>query len=182
MNDDEIITTFGFPRTTVCDDSAVADTAYWDCWTRSDAISGDHKEVLCAFKKAGEQQITIEFFGDASGVGPLIFEWYAELDPNDLTACDDCGLDLGNGEDSDSVDDVGAAKFTINPNPTSGEFTITLADNAEAMVDVINMAGQVVTSQKVEGSATINKALAAGVYTVVVKSNGGVSTKKLVVM
>ena len=177
LNDDEIITTFGFPRTTVCDDSAVADTAYWDCWTRSDAISGDHKEVLCAFEKAGEQQITIEFFGDASGVGPLIFEWYAELDPNDQFSCGDCGDgDLG------SVNDFKATKFTINPNPTSGEFTITLADNAEAMVDVINMAGQVVTSQKVEGSATINKALAAGVYTVVVKSNGGVSTKKLVVM
>ncbi|MBR5208579.1 MAG: T9SS type A sorting domain-containing protein, partial [Paludibacteraceae bacterium] len=51
----------------------------------------------------------------------------------------------------------------------------------EATVEVVNMAGQVVASQKVEGSAKINKALAAGVYTVVVKSNGAVSTKKLVV-
>ena len=43
------------------------------------------------------------------------------------------------------------------------------------------MAGQVVASQKVVGSATINKSLTAGVYTVVVKTNAGVSTQKLVV-
>nr|MCR5248022.1 T9SS type A sorting domain-containing protein [Paludibacteraceae bacterium]MCR5248820.1 T9SS type A sorting domain-containing protein [Paludibacteraceae bacterium] len=38
-----------------------------------------------------------------------------------------------------------------------------------------------VASQKVVGSATINKALPAGVYTVVVESNGSVDTQKLVV-
>ena len=43
------------------------------------------------------------------------------------------------------------------------------------------MAGQVVASQEIEGTATINKALAAGIYTVVVKSNGAVNTQKLVV-
>ena len=181
LKDNEVITTFGFPRTTVCDDPAVADTAYWDCWTRSDAISGDHKEVLCVFKNAGGQQITIKFYGDASGIGPLIFEWYKELDPEDPFVCGDCGWNFGDGEENGSVDDVDATKFSINPNPTSGEFTVTLADKAEASVEVVNMAGQVVASQKVEGSATINKSLTAGVYTVVVKSNGGVSTQKLVV-
>ena len=43
------------------------------------------------------------------------------------------------------------------------------------------MAGQVVASQKIVGSASINKSLTAGVYTVVVKTNAGVSTQKLVV-
>ena len=175
LKDNKVITTFGFPRTTVCDDPAVADTAYWDCWTRSDAISGDHKEVLCVFKNAGEQRITIKFYGDASGVGPLIFDWYKELDPDDPITCGDCG-----GWNTD-VNDVNASKFSINPNPTSGEFTITLADNIEANVEVVNMAGQVVVSQKVVGSATINKALASGVYTVVVKTDGSVNTQKLVV-
>ncbi|MEE1062691.1 MAG: cellulase family glycosylhydrolase [Paludibacteraceae bacterium] len=175
LKDNEVITTFGFPRTTVCDDPAVADTAYWDCWTRSDAISGDHKEVLCAFKNAGEQRITIKFYGDASGVGPLIFDWYKELDPDDPITCGDCG-----GWNTD-VNDVNASKFSINPNPTSGEFTVTLADKAEATVEVINMAGQIVVSQEVEGSATINKILPVGVYTVVIKSNGAVNTQKLVV-
>jgi hypothetical protein len=178
--DDKVITTFGFPRTTVCDDPAVADTAYWDCWTKSDAISGDHKEVLCVFKNAGEQRISIKFYGDASGVGPLVFDWYKELDFEDITHdCDAC--DFGEEDDSDSVDDVEATKFSIKPNPTSGAFTITLAENDEATVEVVNMAGQVVVSQKVVGSAIINNPLVPGVYTVIVKTNAGVSTQKLVV-
>ena len=127
------------------------------------------------FKNAGEQRITIKFYGDASGVGPLIFDWYKELDPDDPITCGDCG-----GLNTD-VNDVNASKFSINPNPTSGEFTITLADNIEANVEVVNMAGQVVVSQKIVGSATINKILPAGVYTVVVKTDGSVSTQKLVV-
>ena len=72
-------------------------------------------------------------------------------------------------------------KFSIYPNPTSGEFSVVLAENAEATVEIVNIAGQVVASQNIEGSATIKKALAAGVYTVVVRSNGAVSTQKLVV-
>ena len=76
---------------------------------------------------------------------------------------------------------ITSTEFSINPNPTSGEFTVTLADNAEASVEVVNMAGQVVASQKIVGSASINKSLTAGVYTVVVKTNAGVSTQKLVV-
>ncbi|MEE1177952.1 MAG: T9SS type A sorting domain-containing protein, partial [Paludibacteraceae bacterium] len=181
LKEDDAITKFGFPKTTVCADSTATDSTYWNCWAESDAISGDDKEVLCAFEKAGEQRITIEFYGDASGVGPLIFEWYKELDPEDPIVCGDCGWDFGDGEENGSVDDVDATKFSINPNPTSGEFTVTLADKAEASVEVVNMAGQVVASQKVEGSAIINKALTAGVYTVIVKTNAGVSTQKLVV-
>ena len=76
---------------------------------------------------------------------------------------------------------ITSTEFFINPNPTSGEFTITLAENIEANVEIVNMAGQVVASQRFEGTTTINNALTAGVYTVVVKSNGGVSTQKLVV-
>jgi len=182
LKDDKIITSFGFPRTTVCDDATVADSAYWDCWTKSDAISGDHKEVLCVFDESGVQEITIKFKGDASGVGPLIFDWYADLDPEDPITCGDCGGWFFDDEDEPgSVDDVNVTKFSINPNPTSGEFTIILADDAEATVDVVNMAGQIVVSQKIEGTAKINKALPAGVYTVVVKSNGGISAQKLVV-
>ncbi|MEE1176248.1 MAG: T9SS type A sorting domain-containing protein, partial [Paludibacteraceae bacterium] len=161
--------TFGFPKTTICADSTAADSTYWNCWAESDAISGDNKEVLCVFDKAGEQIITFRFYGDASGVGPLVFEWYKELDPEDPIT----GI----------ANEVNAAAlpFTLSPNPTSGDFTINLADNAEATLEVVNMAGQIVVAQDIEGSATINKVLPSGVYTVVVKSNGAVNTQKLVV-
>ena len=176
LKDNDVVTTFGFPKTTICADSTATDSTYWNCWAESDAISGGDKEVLCVFDKAGEQIMTFRFYGDASGVGPLIFEFYKELDPEDPIVCGDCG-----GDFPGAVDDVDATKFSINPNPTSGEFTVTLADNAEASVEVINMAGQIVASQKIVGSASINKSLTAGVYTVVVKTNAGVSTQKLVV-
>ena len=169
LKDNDVITKFGFPKTTVCADSTATDSTYWNCWAESDAISGDNKEVLCVFDKAGEQIITFRFYGDASGVGPLVFEWYKELDPEDPIT----GI----------ANEVNAAAlpFTISPNPTSGDFTINLADNAEATLEVVNMAGQIVVAQDIEGSATINKVLPSGVYTVVVKSNGAVNTQKLVV-
>ena len=169
LKEDDVITTFGFPKTTICADSTAADSTYWNCWAESDAISGDNKEVLCVFDKAGEQNITFKFYGDASGVGPLIFEFYKELDPEDPIT----GI----------ANEVNAAAlpFTVSPNPTSGEFIVTLAENIEASVKVVNMAGQVVVAQDIEGSATINKVLPSGVYTVVVKSNGAVNTQKLVV-
>ena len=169
LKEDDVITTFGFPKTTICADSTAADSTYWNCWAESDAISGDNKEVLCVFDKAGEQIITFRFYGDASGVGPLVFEWYKELDPEDPIT----GI----------ANEVNAAAlpFTLSPNPTSGDFTINLADNIEATLEVVNMAGQIVVAQDIEGSATINKVLPSGVYTVVIKSNGAVNTQKLVV-
>ncbi len=169
--DSESITSFGFPQTTKCDDKSVKTYEPWDCWTIADAKSSRNNVVLCLFPEAGEQEITIGFRDNAGGVGPLIFDWYVDYNAEDPVCC----------YDPSDVNDVDAVKFSINPNPTSGEFTITLADNVEASVEVINMAGQVVASQGIEGSATINKILPAGVYTVVVKSNGAVNTQKLVV-
>ncbi len=169
LTDNEAITTFGFPTTTKCADSSIDGSKEpWNCWAVSDAKSGRDKEVLCAFGESGQQEITIRFCASAGGVGPLIFEWYGDLEEGDpITAVSDVEAD--------------AVNFSIFPNPTSGEFTVALADDAEAIVEVVNMAGQVVASQNIEGSATIKKALAAGIYTVVVKSNGAVSTQKLVV-
>jgi len=169
LTDNEAITTFGFPTTTKCADSSIDGSKEpWNCWAVSDAKSGREKEVLCAFGESGNQEITIRFSASAGGVGPLMFEWFGDLEEGDpITAVSYVEADVVN--------------FTIYPNPTSGEFTVALADNAEASVEIVNVAGQVVASQKIEGSATIKKALAAGVYTVVVKSNGAVSTQKLIV-
>ncbi|MDO4524166.1 MAG: cellulase family glycosylhydrolase, partial [Bacteroidales bacterium] len=90
LDDETTITSFGFPRTTKCDDpKADIDFTPWDCWTVSDAKSGRNKEVLCYFKETGEQEITIVFNGNAGGVGPLIFDFYKELNPEDPYVC--CG-------------------------------------------------------------------------------------------
>lgn len=166
--DNEKVTTFGFPTTTTCADPSASVSEPWNCWAVADAKSGREKEILCAFGEAGTQEITIRFSGNAGGVGPLNFEWYGDLEEGDpITAVSDVEADVVN--------------FSIYPNPTSGEFTVALADNVEATVEIVNIAGQVVASQNIEGSATIKKALAAGIYTVVVKSNGAVSAQKLVV-
>ena len=171
---EEAVNVFGFQATTEseCAKPGIQltgkDKAPWDCWSYQNAKNGKKKVILCAFPKAGEQSITIRFSGDAGGTGPLDFSWYGDLDPNDpITGVSDV--------------ESNAVKFSIYPNPTSGEFVVALAENTKATVEVINMAGQVVASQNIEGSATIKKALAAGVYTVIVKSNGGVSSQKLVV-
>lgn len=167
LADMKSITTFGFPKTTVCADDSIDVSDIRNCWSEADAISGE-EEIFCAFNESGLQKVFISFLGDASGVGPLIFEWYGDLDPNDPIA----------GTDNVKSD---ALSFTIIPNPTSGEFSITLAENIEATVEVVNMAGQIVVAQKIEGSVAINRVLPSGVYTVVVESNGDVNTQKLVV-
>ncbi len=169
--DPDAVTAFGFQPMFECDDKSVNIKEPWDCWTIANAKSGRENVVLCVFPEAGEQTISIVFSGDAGGVGPLIFDWYGDINYEDPWCCSFPG----------DVNDIDAVKFSINPNPTSGEFAVTLADNVEASVEVVNMAGQVVASQKIVGSASINKSLTAGVYTVVVKTNAGVSTQKLVV-
>lgn len=170
------VTSFGFPVTTTCaDGKSISETYRWDCWQQSDAISGKRKEILCVFPKEGRQEIRIRFSGNAGGIGPLMFDFYKEIEEGFIIPCAPC-------DEEGDVDNVeSAAKFTIAPNPTSGEFTITLAENVEAAVEVINMAGQIVASQKIKGNATIDKSLSAGIYTVIVKSEGEVSTQKLVV-
>ena len=164
----DVINTFGFPKIDICADTTINVSDFKNCWQQVDAKSGDENVILCAFKDAGIYEINIEFKGDASGVGPLVFDWYGEIDHNDPIL---------------SVTDIESNKkiFSIYPNPTTGEFTVELVGKEEATVEVINMAGQIVAFQKIMGSATINKTLPAGVYTVVVKSNGAVNTQKLVV-
>ena len=168
LSDDKAITSFGFPKTTVCADDSIDVSDIRNCWAEADAISGDYKDVLVAFPEVGLNQIKFIFTGDASGVGPLIFEYYQPLEENDP---------ITSVAETQSEE----TEFVISPNPTSGEFTITLDENSKSTVEIVNMAGQVVVAQKIEGSVAINRVLPSGVYTVVVESNGAVSTQKLVV-
>ena len=92
---------------------------------------------------------------------------------------------------------VGISKNSINsvkniniyPNPTNGNTTlaIDLKNNANVEVTVTNMVGQIVKSTKTIGYSGTNKinvdvnGLAKGIYTVNVKLDGAISTKKLIV-
>ncbi len=163
----ELINTFGFALTTECAMAGATSAEPWNCWAACDAMSGKYEEVLCAFPEAGLNEIKFTFVDNAGGVGPLMFDFVGDLEEGDpITSV---------------VEPSAEEVFSIYPNPTSGEFTVALAENVEATVEIVNMAGQTVASQEIEGTATINKALTAGIYTVVVKSNGNVSTQKLVV-
>ncbi|MCQ2188487.1 MAG: cellulase family glycosylhydrolase [Paludibacteraceae bacterium] len=83
------------------------------------------------------------------------------------------------GEDTDiaNID----AEISLYYNTNSSELSITLINDGTADVEVINSIGQVVASKKVEKSATVNKKLPAGIYTVVVKDSERSTSKKLVI-
>ncbi|MCQ2188380.1 MAG: cellulase family glycosylhydrolase [Paludibacteraceae bacterium] len=166
-------TSIHFEKPKMCADSSVVrETAPWDCWNLVDALDyDDSSDLVLAFIKEGIQELRICFNGVADGVGPLVFTYHSEI-PEIVTCCDD---------DFDNVESYEANMFSIVPNPTSGEFTVTLAKAGKAQVEIINVAGQVVYSAEIESSATISKALSTGIYTVVVKSEDGINTQKLVV-
>lgn len=182
IKDPSRVTSFGFNKLQKCADSNAQFTQPWDCWAVSDAVAKGEKEVYCVFGKAGLNEIRFEFSGDASGVGPLIFTFHSDIKDDFVIPCD-CDDDNSNQGGLDSVDDIcaDASKFTVSPNPTTGEFTVTLAKNVDASVEIVNMAGQIVASQNVNGSATISEPLKSGVYMVVVKTANSVATQKLIV-
>ncbi|MCQ2188381.1 MAG: cellulase family glycosylhydrolase [Paludibacteraceae bacterium] len=157
-----------FDRPDKCADASVdRETSPWDCWELKPAMDIDDEPFgHLVFVKEGVQELKVYFHSPSGGVGPLIFT----------------KLELENIDDVLSAEsDETVFGFTIAPNPTLGEFTVTLAKSGKAIVEIANIAGQIVYSEEMENSVTINKSLVAGVYSVVVKSNGGVNTQKLVV-
>ena len=66
-----------------------------------------------------------------------------------------------------------SSKFSIYPNPTNGVFNIDLGkDHAEVIVEIYNIAGQLISSKKYASAKTINAEItgSAGVYVVRVNS------------
>lgn len=84
-----------------------------------------------------------------------------------------------------SVDELAEINFNVYPNPTHGDFTVSFPNAQEnTVVEVLNLNGQVVASSVVNGVQIVEfdaTELAAGVYTVRVQSETGVTTKKVIV-
>lgn len=73
---------------------------------------------------------------------------------------------------------------SIFPNPTKDNFTVKLDEASNVSVKVVDVNGKVVASQNVAGQAetTVDaSALASGIYTVLISTDNGVATKKVVV-
>ncbi len=72
----------------------------------------------------------------------------------------------------------------VYPNPSNGLFTIELSTKEKQILQLFDMAGNVVLSQAIEnGKATIDaNYLAAGIYNISIRGNDSVSNKKLVIV
>ena len=83
-----------------------------------------------------------------------------------------------------------ASKLMIFPNPTSNLATIAFEgfENSDIEISLVNLLGEVVFSKKVNSSAYLDyynldvSLLSNGIYNVVAKSNGKITTKKLQIL
>ena len=85
---------------------------------------------------------------------------------------------------ANSVEEETIADFSIFPNPATDVFTVGLNDVNASTIQVIDLQGKVLVSQEVanQTEAKVDASqLAAGVYTVLVNTNNGIATKKLVI-
>ncbi|GAB5417418.1 MAG: hypothetical protein Crog4KO_30000 [Crocinitomicaceae bacterium] len=93
-------------------------------------------------------------------------------------------LDNINVAENNSINEEEQIAVSIFPNPATDNFTVKLDESANGSIQVVDVQGKVVASQNVTGQAetTVDaSALAAGIYTVLVSTENGVATKKVVV-
>ena len=73
-------------------------------------------------------------------------------------------------------------KFNIYPNPTSEYFNIDVSKLSNVQINVYSLSGRNVISESIKGNARIDvNNLSTGIYNVVITSNEGVSSKKLII-
>ncbi|MDR2010013.1 MAG: T9SS type A sorting domain-containing protein [Bacteroidales bacterium] len=68
---------------------------------------------------------------------------------------------------------------SVFPNPSNGEFNVTVADNS--VVNVVDVTGRIIETQVVNAGSTLNFNQTAGMYFIQVESNGKVETHKVIV-
>lgn len=69
--------------------------------------------------------------------------------------------------------------ISVYPNPSNGEFNVTVAD--KSVVKVIDLTGRILEAHNVKAGATLNLSQTTGVYLIQVESNGEINTQKLIV-
>jgi hypothetical protein len=86
------------------------------------------------------------------------------------------------------IEEENPSLLTVFPNPSNGRFTITFEAESgkEYVLEIFNELGQVVISETFRNGGSISRPVdlgekASGVYTITLKSNGGTTTKKLVI-
>lgn len=93
-------------------------------------------------------------------------------------------VDNINVASSNSINEEEQIAVSIYPNPATDNFTVKLDEASNVSIQVVDVQGKVVASQNVTGQTetTVDaSALAAGIYTVLVSTENGVATKKVVV-
>lgn len=85
----------------------------------------------------------------------------------------------------DGIDEVNQVEFSVYPNPASEQFTVKLGQDIQSEIQILDVQGKVVSAQVVaagQSTVIINAAgFEAGIYTVLVKTENGVSVQKIVV-
>ncbi|PKP21685.1 MAG: hypothetical protein CVU04_01060 [Bacteroidetes bacterium HGW-Bacteroidetes-20] len=81
------------------------------------------------------------------------------------------------------VEETAQKNITVRPNPATSNFTLELAENTPAQVQLFNIVGQMVYNQTTtEATVNVNvNDLKAGIYMLRVTQNGQVYTSKVVV-
>jgi hypothetical protein len=85
----------------------------------------------------------------------------------------------------DGIDVNDKVEFSIFPNPAADQFTVKLGENIQTEIQILDVQGKVVSAQVVsagQSNVTINSAsFESGIYTVLVKTENGVSVQKVVI-
>ncbi len=83
-----------------------------------------------------------------------------------------------------SIEEQKESHVAVYPNPTNGVFTIQLESKEKQLVQLYDMAGNIVLTQTIENGKVHIDAnyLAAGIYNISIKGNTSVTNKKLVIV
>lgn len=151
--------------------------AYFEVYTATD---GKTFKAIGKVKAAGNSEVMRNYtFTDANALAHAGTVYYK------LKTVDNNGSFEWSQVVSVSTNNAKTNILSVYPNPFNNELTLTLADNADAQVEVISMEGLSVFSQHStvqNGMVKLNglNTLSNGVYFIKVTQNGNTSVQKLI--